>query len=90
MLHAGLIEAGFRCTPPAGAYYIMADFSDLSSQTDVEFAEWLVREMGVASVPGSSFYSRPEDGRTTVRFAFCKTQDLLVDAVQRLRGVQGS
>ena len=90
VLHAGLIEAGFRCTPPAGAYYIMADFSDLSSQTDVEFAEWLVREMGVASVPGSSFYSRPEDGRTTVRFAFCKTQDLLVDAVQRLRGVQGS
>ena len=88
VLHAGLIEAGFRCTPPAGAYYIMADFSDLSSQTDVEFAEWLVREMGVASVPGSSFYSRPEDGRSTVRFAFCKTQDMLAAAVERLQSVR--
>ncbi len=88
VLHAGLIEAGFRCTPPAGAYYILADFSDLSSRSDVEFAEWMVREIGVASVPGSSFYSRAEDGRTTVRFAFCKTGEMLGDAVQRLREVR--
>ena len=88
ILHAGLVEAGFRCSPPAGAYYILADFSDLSSQGDVEFAEWMVREIGVASVPGSSFYSRAEDGRTTVRFAFCKTGEMLGDAVQRLREVR--
>ncbi len=88
ILYAGLVEAGFCCSPPAGAYYILADFSDLSSQGDVEFAEWLVREIGVASVPGSSFYSRAEDGRTTVRFAFCKTGEMLRDAVQRLREVR--
>lgn len=89
LMHAGLVEAGFRCAPPAGAYYILADFSDISCQRDDEFAEWLVREVGVASVPGSSFYSRPQDGRTMVRFAFCKTEELLADAARRLRGIRG-
>ncbi len=89
LMYAGLVEAGFRCAPPAGAYYILADFSDISSQRDAEFAEWLVREAGVASVPGSSFYSRPQDGRTMVRFAFCKTEELLADAARRLRGIRG-
>lgn len=89
LMHAGLVEAGFRCAPPAGAYYILADFSDISSQRDDEFAERLVREVGVASVPGSSFYSRPQDGRTMVRFAFCKTEELLADAARRLRGIRG-
>ncbi len=89
LMHAGLVEAGFRCAPPAGAYYILADFSDISSQRDDEFAERLVREVGVASVPGSSFYSRPQDGRTMVRFAFCKTEELLADAARRLRRIRG-
>lgn len=89
LMHAGLVEAGFRCAPPAGAYYILADFSDISSQRDDEFAERLVREVGVASVPGSSFYSRPQDGRTMVRFAFCKTEELLADAARRLRMIRG-
>lgn len=89
LMHAGLVEAGFRCAPPAGAYYILADFSDISCQRDDEFAEWLVREVGVASVPGSSFYSRPQDGRTMVRFAFCKTEELLADAARRLRMIRG-
>ena len=89
LMHAGLVEAGFRCAPPAGAYYILADFSDISSQRDDEFAERLVREVGVASVPGSSFYSRPQDGRTMVRFAFCKTEELLAEAARRLGGIRG-
>ncbi len=89
LMHAGLVEAGFRCAPPAGAYYILADFSDISSHLDDEFAERLVREVGVASVPGSSFYSRPQDGRTMVRFAFCKTEELLADAAGRLRRIRG-
>jgi len=56
----------------------MADFSSLSDLPDDEFAKWLTIEHGVASVPGSSFYySRPELGRTQVRFAFCKTEDML-------------
>lgn len=89
LMYAGLVEAGFRCAPPAGAYYILADFSDISSQRDDEFAERLVREVGVASVPGSSFYSRPQDGRTMVRFAFCKTEELLAEAARRLGGIRG-
>ncbi len=89
LIHAGLVAAGFRCAPPAGAYYILADFSDISSQRDDEFADRLVREVGVASVPGSSFYSHPQDGRTMVRFAFCKTEELLADAARRLRGIRG-
>jgi aminotransferase len=87
LLCRGLEEAGFRVTPPQGAYYVLADFSALSDLPDDQFAVWLTREVGVAPVPGSSFYSRPELGRTLVRFAFCKTDDLLAEAVRRLAGV---
>jgi aminotransferase len=86
----GLRDAGFRCTPPAGSYYVLADFSDLSSLNDIEFSESLTRNIGVAVVPGSSFYSSPELGRKLVRFAFCKTVDLLEEAVQRLLSLRDS
>ena len=88
ILCAGLLRAGFRCRVPEGAYYVMADFSDLSDLPDDEFATWLTAEHGVAPVPGSSFYSRPELGRTQVRFAFCKTEDMLQQAVERLQRVR--
>ena len=88
LLCGALTSAGFRCTPPAGAYYVMTDFSSLSDLPDDRFAEWLTAEHGVAPVPGSSFYSRPELGRTVVRFAFCKTMDMLEQAAQRLRAVR--
>ena len=84
----GLVQAGFRCTPPQGAYYVLADFSALSDLPDDEFSAWLTREVGVAPVPGSSFYSKPELGRTVARFAFCKTDALLREAVSRLAGVR--
>ncbi len=84
VLVAGLVAAGFRCAPPEGAYYVMADFSELSDRPDDRFAVWLAREIGVACVPGSSFYRDPEAGRTFVRFAFCKTEELLQAAVERL------
>jgi aspartate/methionine/tyrosine aminotransferase len=87
LLCRGLADAGFRLTPPQGAYYVLADFAALSDLPDDQFAAWLTREIGVAPVPGSSFYSRPELGRTQVRFAFCKTDDLLREAVRRLAGV---
>lgn len=83
-----LDAAGFSCSPPEGAYYVMADFSALSDLADDEFSEWLTREIGVAPVPGSSFYSDPADGRKVVRFAFCKTVDLLRRAGERLQQVQ--
>jgi aminotransferase len=88
VLCGGLVRAGFKIRPPQGAYYVMADFSDLSELPDDEFAKWLTAERGVAPVPGSSFYSRPELGRTQVRFAFCKTDDLLQEAVTRLQRVR--
>src|SRR3989449_589021 len=87
LLCRALLAAGFRCTPPEGAYYILADFSRLSDRPDDEFARWLTCEAGVAPVPGSSFFSRPELGRNLVRFAFCKTEDQLREAGKRLRAV---
>jgi aminotransferase len=86
LLCGGLNQAGLRCTPPEGAYYVLTDFSALSDLPDDEFSFWLTREVGVAPVPGSSFYSEPDLGRTVVRFAFCKTENLLEEAVKRLAG----
>jgi len=82
-----LLSAGFDCAPPQGAYYVMADFRALSGRSDTDFAEWLTRDVGVAPVPGSSFYHDPSSGSTTVRFAFCKTIDMLEQAAERLQGV---
>lgn len=87
LLCRALTDAGFRCTPPQGAYYVLADFSAISALPDDEFSIWLTREIGVAPVPGSSFYSRAALGRHFVRFAFCKTEDLLREAARRLAQV---
>ncbi|MDP3774064.1 MAG: aminotransferase class I/II-fold pyridoxal phosphate-dependent enzyme [Gemmatimonadales bacterium] len=89
-LMKGLLAAGFRCKAPAGAYYILTDFSALSDLPDDEFAFWLTREVRVAPVPGSSFYSRPELGRRYVRFAFCKTLPMLEEAARRLASIATS
>jgi aminotransferase len=86
LLHQAVVKAGFRAVVPEGAYYILADFSGLADLDDTAFAHWLARERGVAPVPGSSFFSRPELGRKYVRFVFCKTDDLLVEAAARLCG----
>jgi aspartate/methionine/tyrosine aminotransferase len=83
MLQA-LGEAGFRCFTPRGAYYIMTDISSFGFADDVEFARYLVREIGVAVVPGSSFYRDPGLGRQQVRFCFSKTDDTLREAARRL------
>ena len=77
-------KVGFRVWKPSGAYYIMADISPLTQKPDVEFVEHMIREIGVATVPGSSFFHRPEQGQHLIRFAFCKTLDLLEEAAQRL------
>lgn len=86
LLHAAVVQAGFTAVAPEGAYYILADFSALSDLDDTAFAHWLAAERGVAPVPGSSFFSRPELGRRYVRFVFCKTDDLLNEAAARLTG----
>ena len=84
ILVGALREAGFRCGAPQGAYYVLADFSALSDEDDTTFALRLAREGGVASVPGSSFFSYPGGGRNLVRFAFCKRLETLREAGARL------
>ncbi|MGA7920190.1 MAG: aminotransferase class I/II-fold pyridoxal phosphate-dependent enzyme [Candidatus Acidiferrales bacterium] len=79
-----LSGAGFRCFKPRGAYYIMTDISDFGFSDDVAFAKYLVSEIGVAAVPGSSFYRNPADGRTHLRFTFCKTEKTFQAAAERL------
>ncbi|HEU5185614.1 MAG TPA: aminotransferase class I/II-fold pyridoxal phosphate-dependent enzyme [Gemmatimonadaceae bacterium] len=85
-----LEEAGFRFSIPEGAYYVLADFSELSSLPDDEFARWLTREIGVAPVPGSSFYHEAALGRRMVRFAFCKKLETLERAGERLVNLRAS
>ena len=79
-----LTAAGFRCFKPHGAYYIMTDISAFGFPDDVAFAKYLVKDVGVASVPGSSFYRNPADGRAHVRFTFCKTEKTFQAAAERL------
>ncbi|HEY7522370.1 MAG TPA: aminotransferase class I/II-fold pyridoxal phosphate-dependent enzyme [Candidatus Limnocylindrales bacterium] len=83
-LIGALREAGFRVHEPAGAYYVMTDIRDLTSDDDVTFVRELIEGPGIAAVPGSSFFSRPELGRSKVRFAFPKKLDTLRDAAARL------
>jgi aminotransferase len=80
-----LEEVGFRCFRPRGAYYVMTDISAFAFENDLEFTKYLVKEIGVAVVPGSSFYNDPRDGRQQVRFAFCKRDETLDAAAERLR-----
>ena len=81
---SALREGGFRVFVPEGAYYVMTDVSDLTDEDDVTFARRLTASPGVATVPGSSFYSRPELGRTKIRFAFPKKLETLRAAAERL------
>jgi aspartate/methionine/tyrosine aminotransferase len=80
-----LAEAGFHCFCPRGAYYIMTDISAFKFADDIGFTQHLVKEIGVAAVPGSSFYHHPRDGARQVRFAFCKRDQTLDEAASRLR-----
>lgn len=79
-----LTTAGFRCIQPRGAYYIMTDVSAFGFPDDVTMARYLVTDVGVASVPGSSFYRDPSGGRTQLRFCFCKKEETLTAAETRL------
>ena len=84
-----LSQAGFLFYEPEGAYYVMTDIAAFGRGNDVEFVQWLVKEIGVAAVPGSSFYSPPELGRTKVRFMFAKKEETLHQAGERLLKLRG-
>lgn len=79
-----LERAGFGTFSPDGAYYVMTDISAFGFKDDVEFTRHLIREVGVACVPGSSFYSDPALGSQQVRFCFCKKDETLLLAAERL------
>ena len=83
-----LTEAGFRCHQPEGAYYIMTDITDFDFPDDTAFAHWMVEEIGVGGVPGSSFYSRPHLGKTKFRFMFSMADDILAEAGERLMQIK--
>jgi aspartate/methionine/tyrosine aminotransferase len=83
-----LEEAGFRCFRPRGAYYVMTDIGKFGFSDDVTFTKYLVSEVGVAAVPGSSFYRDARDGAQQVRFAFCKKDVTLDEAARRLTNVR--
>ena len=80
-----LESAGFRCYVPKGAYYIMCDISDFGFPNDVAFTRFLVEEIGVGAVPGSSFFANPADGAHLIRFCFAKRPETLVTAGERLQ-----
>jgi aspartate/methionine/tyrosine aminotransferase len=79
-----LRDAGFKCDSPDGAYYVMTDISDFGFENDIEFTKHLIREIGVAVVPGSSFYENRSMGSQMVRFCFCKLDETLEAAAERL------
>jgi len=74
----------FTCYKPHGAYYIMTDIGVFGFDDDVQFARFLVKDVGVAAVPGSSFYRNPAAGRTKLRFCFCKKDETLAEADRSL------
>jgi aminotransferase len=82
-----LWEAGFDVIPPDGAYYVMADIAGLSDLDDTAFVRRMIETVGVAGVPGSSFHSPRELGRTKVRFMFAKRDETLHEAGRRLLGL---
>ena len=88
ILLRGLTEAGFGVVRPEGAYYIMADIRPFGATDDVEFSRYLASEIGVAPVPGSSFYANQELGRTKVRFTFSKSDETLTLAAERLAALR--
>jgi aspartate/methionine/tyrosine aminotransferase len=83
-----LTRSGFECIRPSGAYYIMTDISGFGFRNDVEFVRHLVTEIGVAAVPGSSFYRDPSRGMQKVRFCFCKRDETLAEAERRLAALR--
>lgn len=82
----GLEKLGLKYTDPQGAYYVLVDVSEFGVKDDVKFCEWLAQYVGVAAVPGSSFFR--EDVHNLIRFHFAKQEDTLNEAINRLAGLR--
>jgi aminotransferase len=79
-----LSPMGFACSVPQGAYYMMANIESFGFENDVEFCRHLIHDIGVAAVPGSSFFSEPDAGSQWVRFCFAKKPETIAAAAERL------
>ncbi|HVQ28835.1 MAG TPA: aminotransferase class I/II-fold pyridoxal phosphate-dependent enzyme, partial [Vicinamibacteria bacterium] len=89
-LCAGLRDAGFALTAPAGTYFAVADIRPLGFADAVPFCRALPERVGVAAIPASAFYARPDAGRHLVRFAFCKTDAVLDEGLRRLKQLKAN
>jgi len=85
-----LDRAGFRCYRPHGAYYVITDISNFGFTDDISFVRHLIQDIGVAAVPGSSFYDNPAEGKQQIRFCFCKKYETLEEAGKKLLAVSRS
>jgi N-succinyldiaminopimelate aminotransferase len=84
-LCAGLADAGFALLRSAGTYFVTADITPLGGTDGVEFCRSLPERCGVVAVPTQVFYDDPKAGQHIIRFAFCKRDAVLDEAVSRLR-----
>ena len=86
------LEAAGLAPPwkPQGAYYVLVDVSGFGRGADVDCARWMVEEVGVAAVPGSSFFNDPKEGAPFLRFAFCKKLETLREAGRRLKAARAA
>ncbi|KNA06645.1 hypothetical protein SOVF_179080 [Spinacia oleracea] len=85
ILVEGLKEAGFKIFPSSGTYFVIVDHTPFGQKDDVAFCEYLIKEVGVVAIPTSVFYLNPEEGKKLVRFTFCKDEDTLRAAVERMK-----
>ncbi len=87
LLADGLAHLGFEVYPPQGTYFILADHTRFGFEDDVSFCRHLIEHVGVAAIPPSFFYAHPQEGRSLVRFAFCKDEETLREALERLQAL---
>lgn len=85
ILVEGLKAVGFTVYPSSGTYFVVVDHTPFGLENDVAFCEYLIKEVGVVAIPTSVFYLNPEEGKNLVRFTFCKDEDTLRSAVQRMK-----
>ncbi|XP_019430669.1 PREDICTED: uncharacterized protein LOC109337997 [Lupinus angustifolius] len=85
ILVEGLKDVGFNVFPPNGTYFVIVDHTPFGHENDIEFCEYLIKEVGVVAIPTSVFYLNPEEGKNLVRFAFCKDEATLRAAIERMK-----
>jgi aspartate/methionine/tyrosine aminotransferase len=85
VLVTGLREVGFTLYPPDGTYFVLVDHTPFGFDSDVVFCKHLIEHVGVAAIPCSAFFHEPKDGARLVRFAFCKTEETMTAALDRMR-----